>query len=248
MMGLSFIADVIAKSDTIEQCDEDGELRTWDRPAMWGRNCGYCHEPVELATAMVEIISDRESSICYPDETLGARCVIAHPRCGPNLGYQIPLGELGFPPRPFGSDGFPGWDRHIRSKRWYSASVAEGMDFANELAATLRAEVKAKAEAEKKRARRLRADEELRSYVVPRNPRSISVRIRALIMERDSFTCRRCGRKAPEVQLVVDHIVPVAKGGTAKQTNLQTLCRDCNSGKSDRDPHPHDHLGPTLVR
>ena len=51
------------------------------------------------------------------------------------------------------------------------------------------------------------------------------------IFERDNFTCQYCGRKPPEVQLEVDHIVPLAKDGTNDEINLITACRDCNRGK-----------------
>lgn len=53
------------------------------------------------------------------------------------------------------------------------------------------------------------------------------------ILKRDNFTCRYCGRKAPEVALQVDHIIPRAKGGTIETSNLITACSDCNLGKSD---------------
>ena len=61
------------------------------------------------------------------------------------------------------------------------------------------------------------------------------------IFKRDSFTCRYCGRRPPEVVLEVDHIEPVAKGGTDEDLNLITSCFDCNRGKRDRrlsDAHP----------
>lgn len=51
------------------------------------------------------------------------------------------------------------------------------------------------------------------------------------ILERDKFTCQYCGRKAPEVILEVDHIIPTSKGGENVSTNLITACRDCNRGK-----------------
>ncbi|WP_429216421.1 HNH endonuclease [Kitasatospora sp. MAP12-9] len=35
-------------------------------------------------------------------------------------------------------------------------------------------------------------------------------------------------------QLTVDHIVPKARGGTDDRSNLQVLCRACNSRKRDR--------------
>lgn len=56
---------------------------------------------------------------------------------------------------------------------------------------------------------------------------------RALVLDRDNSTCQLCGRSAPEVQLEVDHVLPVALGGTDSLDNLRTLCHDCNAGKSD---------------
>lgn len=58
---------------------------------------------------------------------------------------------------------------------------------------------------------------------------------RMTVFERDNYTCQYCGRKAPEVVLEIDHIVPVAKGGGNEITNLATICRECNAGKSDRN-------------
>lgn len=55
---------------------------------------------------------------------------------------------------------------------------------------------------------------------------------RFLILQRDRFTCRYCGRKAPEVVLEVDHIKPQSKGGEDIATNLITACQQCNNGKS----------------
>lgn len=58
--------------------------------------------------------------------------------------------------------------------------------------------------------------------------------IRFEVFKRDSFTCQYCGRKAPDVVLQCDHIVPVAGGGTNDPMNLATSCVECNSGKSDK--------------
>lgn len=55
------------------------------------------------------------------------------------------------------------------------------------------------------------------------------------VFKRDSFTCQYCGRSAPDVILEVDHIVPVASGGTDDVVNLVTACRDCNRGKGARE-------------
>ena len=56
--------------------------------------------------------------------------------------------------------------------------------------------------------------------------------VRFDVFKRDSFKCQYCGRSAPDVILEVDHIVPVAEGGTNDPLNLVTSCRDCNRGKS----------------
>jgi hypothetical protein len=59
----------------------------------------------------------------------------------------------------------------------------------------------------------------------------LSARDRFEILRRDKFTCRYCGRKSPEVKLHVDHVTPVAEGGTNHPTNLCAACSDCNLGK-----------------
>jgi hypothetical protein len=65
--------------------------------------------------------------------------------------------------------------------------------------------------------------------------RAIPLGIRYQILTRDKSTCQCCGAKACDgVQLHVDHIKPVSKGGTNIFENLQTLCRDCNLGKSNK--------------
>ena len=65
---------------------------------------------------------------------------------------------------------------------------------------------------------------------------AISKSLRYQILRRDNNTCRACGRSAPEVKLHVDHVVPEALGGRTEASNLQTLCADCNSGKSATPP------------
>ena len=57
------------------------------------------------------------------------------------------------------------------------------------------------------------------------------------ILARDEWTCCSCGRsaKVDGVTLEVDHIVPRSKGGSDEMDNLQTLCKKCNIGKSNRD-------------
>lgn len=64
--------------------------------------------------------------------------------------------------------------------------------------------------------------------------KAIPKSIRFEVFKRDSFTCQYCGATAPACVLVIDHILPVAKGGDADILNLITSCDSCNSGKSDR--------------
>ena len=62
----------------------------------------------------------------------------------------------------------------------------------------------------------------------------ISKKVRFEVFKRDAFTCQYCGRSAPDVILEVDHIDPVADGGSNEIMNLITSCRDCNRGKGKR--------------
>ena len=65
--------------------------------------------------------------------------------------------------------------------------------------------------------------------------KEIPKRVRFEVFKRDKFTCQYCGASAPDVSLEIDHINPVAKGGTNEILNLVTACRDCNRGKTDRE-------------
>ena len=69
-----------------------------------------------------------------------------------------------------------------------------------------------------------------------RTSRDINLRLRFKTMQRDNFKCCVCGRSPanePSTILHIDHIIPWAKEGETILSNLQTLCQDCNLGKSD---------------
>lgn len=71
---------------------------------------------------------------------------------------------------------------------------------------------------------------------IKRTPRGINLRLRWIILKRDSFSCRKCGRspaKDQSVILHVDHIIPWSKEGETVVDNLETLCEQCNLGKSN---------------
>jgi hypothetical protein len=63
--------------------------------------------------------------------------------------------------------------------------------------------------------------------------KSTGKRLRFSIFARDKFTCRYCGRQSDEIALVLDHVIPVSKGGTSDESNLVTCCVECNQGKAD---------------
>jgi 5-methylcytosine-specific restriction endonuclease McrA len=65
------------------------------------------------------------------------------------------------------------------------------------------------------------------------NRKSISKTLRFEVFKRDSFKCQYCGAEAPSVLLHIDHIHPVAKGGSNEIVNLITSCMPCNLGKRD---------------
>lgn len=65
---------------------------------------------------------------------------------------------------------------------------------------------------------------------------AVSKRLRFEVLSRDGEACCKCGRRPPEVELQVDHVIPVTLGGSDEPSNLQTLCKECNSGKSSVPP------------
>ena len=67
--------------------------------------------------------------------------------------------------------------------------------------------------------------------------RSVSLSLRYNVLKRDNFRCVHCGASPalnPGTQLHIDHKVPWSKGGETEEENLQTLCSDCNLGKSNK--------------
>lgn len=59
-------------------------------------------------------------------------------------------------------------------------------------------------------------------------------RVRFEVLRRDNFTCRYC--RSTENPLTIDHVTPVALGGTDEPANLVACCRDCNIGKASVAP------------
>ena len=63
------------------------------------------------------------------------------------------------------------------------------------------------------------------------NTRHISRDVRQRVWQRYCGRCVECGAAD---YLEFDHIIPVAKGGSNSDSNVQLLCRKCNLKKSDR--------------
>lgn len=58
---------------------------------------------------------------------------------------------------------------------------------------------------------------------------------RRMILERDKYKCCKCGQGFPNVNLQVDHIIPIADGGMRDLTNGQCLCISCHTEKTTRE-------------
>jgi len=63
--------------------------------------------------------------------------------------------------------------------------------------------------------------------------KGIMPKLRYKIMQRDGFKCVLCGRNQKDdgAKLVLDHIIPVVSEGKNEESNLRTLCQECNTGK-----------------
>jgi hypothetical protein len=76
----------------------------------------------------------------------------------------------------------------------------------------------------------------------PAFKREVSKELRALILDRNGFTCQMCGAVAGEVhpyahnrktRLHIGHIIDKSQGGSDEPENLRALCSVCNEGASN---------------
>jgi hypothetical protein len=61
--------------------------------------------------------------------------------------------------------------------------------------------------------------------------RSVSPNKRWDVMHKFQFQCVYCGRTSKDSVLDIDHVVPIAAGGTNDIENLVPACVECNMGK-----------------
>jgi len=74
---------------------------------------------------------------------------------------------------------------------------------------------------------------------VPAFSRNISKETRAVVLERNGYTCQMCGLAAGDpdpfftggtVRLTMGHIKDKSKGGSDTPDNLRAICTNCNEG------------------
>lgn len=97
--------------------------------------------------------------------------------------------------------------------------------------------------------------DEARAGVVLRRARQAAATIgdieaiRALykrIRNARRVACHWCGHNIPKGHRTVDHVIPLAKGGTHCVTNLVPSCAPCNRKKHTKLPHEWHALQPSL--
>lgn len=65
---------------------------------------------------------------------------------------------------------------------------------------------------------------------------AVSGAVQQKIWVRDLCRCMYCGKTMGDVQLTVDHFVPLSAGGKNDDSNYLSACRRCNRNKGELDP------------
>jgi 5-methylcytosine-specific restriction endonuclease McrA len=65
-------------------------------------------------------------------------------------------------------------------------------------------------------------------------------RVERRVLDRDHHRCQMCGRYAS----IIDHVIPLCRGGTNDVDNFQVLCEPCNGRKAHWLPWELEAYGP----
>ena len=66
--------------------------------------------------------------------------------------------------------------------------------------------------------------------------RATRLKIRRQILLSENPHCRYCGRRLTKKSATLDHLVPIAQGGTDERENLVLACGPVNLAKANRTP------------
>lgn len=58
--------------------------------------------------------------------------------------------------------------------------------------------------------------------------------LKAYPPKRGKYRCASCKKKFKTEDITIDHKIPMRMGGTDRLSNLQPMCRSCNSSKNAR--------------
>jgi 5-methylcytosine-specific restriction endonuclease McrA len=60
---------------------------------------------------------------------------------------------------------------------------------------------------------------------------ALSLKLRWDVLKRDDYRCIKCGARPPDVELEVDHIIPVSRAGTNDLANLRRYAAPAIRGR-----------------
>jgi 5-methylcytosine-specific restriction endonuclease McrA len=121
------------------------------------------------------------------------------------------------------SEGLNVWQLEERAE-WVAHHSSEGMRRRQEMAEAAQEQARAHEAWLRSRERATSVRQEL----------ATDGQLRWRVFARDGYQCQMCQLGGGDVELTVDHIVPVSRGGGNEDHNLRTLCRGCNSRKGAR--------------
>ena len=83
------------------------------------------------------------------------------------------------------------------------------------------------------------ANPKIRHWGYQKGPNYGFENTKAMILNRDDYTCQRCHGKHKDSHLEVHHIVFRSQGGSDESENLITLCHTCHKALHDGKIHPN---------